>query len=82
MISQLYFGVDITLALTIKWSTFNFNVEIKQLEKHPAFDKSVKMAELTKNDKSSTHPADESCDGALNLNLLEKSAPKVKEESK
>lgn len=56
--------------------------EIKQLEKHPAFDKSVKMAELTKNDKSSTHPADESCDGALNLNLLEKSAPKVKEEKK
>ncbi|XP_062898996.1 ATP-dependent RNA helicase DHX29 isoform X1 [Mobula hypostoma] len=56
--------------------------EIKELEKHPAFDPSIKMADFKKTDKSSTKPLDEAHDGALNLNFLEESAQKVKEETK
>ncbi|XP_038646834.1 ATP-dependent RNA helicase DHX29 isoform X1 [Scyliorhinus canicula] len=56
--------------------------EIKQLEKHPAFDPSIKMVDLKKNDKSSTRPPDDKHEGALNLTLLEESAKKLKEETK
>ncbi|XP_078075330.1 ATP-dependent RNA helicase DHX29 isoform X2 [Mustelus asterias] len=55
--------------------------EIKQLEKHPAFDPSIKMVDLKKNDKSSTRLPDKH-EAALNLTLLEESAPKLKEETK
>ncbi|GCB68205.1 hypothetical protein scyTo_0012244 [Scyliorhinus torazame] len=56
--------------------------EIKQLEKHPAFDPSIKMVDLKKNDKSTTRPPDDKHEGALNLTLLEESAKKLKEETK
>uniref|UniRef100_UPI00398F87C7 ATP-dependent RNA helicase DHX29 n=1 Tax=Pristiophorus japonicus TaxID=55135 RepID=UPI00398F87C7 len=55
--------------------------EIKQLEKHPAFDPSIKMADLKKNDKSATPPPDKH-EAVLNLNLLEESATKLKEKTK
>ncbi|XP_048397831.1 ATP-dependent RNA helicase DHX29 [Stegostoma tigrinum] len=56
--------------------------EIKQLEKHPAFDPSVKMVDLKKNDKSSSEHPDDKHEAALNLSLLEESTPKLKEKSR
>ncbi|XP_048452932.1 ATP-dependent RNA helicase DHX29 [Rhincodon typus] len=56
--------------------------EIKQLEKHPAFDPSVKMVDLKKNDKSSPEHPDDKHEDALNLTLLEESTPKLKEKSR
>ncbi|XP_078405835.1 ATP-dependent RNA helicase DHX29 [Cetorhinus maximus] len=55
--------------------------EIKQLEKHPAFDPSIKMVDLKKNDKSSARLNDDKHEAALNLTLLEESATKLKEET-
>ncbi|XP_067889108.1 ATP-dependent RNA helicase DHX29 isoform X2 [Heterodontus francisci] len=56
--------------------------EIKQLEKHPAFDPSIKMVDLKKNDKCSADLRDDKHEAVLNLTLLEESTTKLKEERK
>ncbi|GCC26723.1 ATP-dependent RNA helicase DHX29 [Chiloscyllium punctatum] len=53
--------------------------EIKQLEKHPAFDPSIKMVDIKKNGKGLPELPDDKHEDALNLTLLEESTPKLKE---
>uniref|UniRef100_V9K905 ATP-dependent RNA helicase DHX29 n=1 Tax=Callorhinchus milii TaxID=7868 RepID=V9K905_CALMI len=57
--------------------------EMKQLETHPAFERSTKIQEVKIPNKSSTpQPLDSKSEDSLNLRMLEDCGAKVKEEAK